>query len=162
MQVLDNYDFNFNKAFQLVLNFCSFELSSFFFDIRKDTLYCEDQKSLLVNSTKTVMSYVFEVLISWLTPIIPFTTEEAWQCWKLLLTQKLKKVVIFYNRMTLIQFGKMTKLRLNGLRFFKLEMLFYFLQKKNNKEIKSVMEANVEFYFKNKSYNDIFRIHNFK
>ena len=84
MQVLDNYEsFNFNKAFQLVLNFCSFELSSFFFDIRKDTLYCEDQKSLLVNSTKTVMSYVFEVLISWLTPIIPFTTEEAWQCWKL-------------------------------------------------------------------------------
>ena len=75
LQVLDNYEsFNFNKAFQLVLNFCSFELSSFFFDIRKDTLYCEDQKSLLVNSTKTVMSYVFEVLISWLTPIIPFTT----------------------------------------------------------------------------------------
>ena len=77
------YDsFNFNKVFQLVLSFCSSELSSFFFDIRKDSLYCDSKESEKVKSTKFVMKIVFEYLIRWLSPIIPFTTEEAWQCWK--------------------------------------------------------------------------------
>ena len=77
------YDsFNFNKVFQLVLNFCNVELSSFFFDIRKDSLYCDSLESEKVKSTKFVMKIVFEYIIRWLSPIIPFTTEEAWQCWK--------------------------------------------------------------------------------
>ena len=75
-------EFNFSKAFQIILNFCNAELSAFFFDIRKDSLYCDSTNSLSVNSTKTVMSLLFENLIRWLSPIIPFTTEEAWQSWK--------------------------------------------------------------------------------
>ena len=74
------YDsFSFNKVFQNVLGFCSVELSSFFFDIRKDSLYCDSLTSEKVKSTKFVMKIVFEYLIRWLSPIIPFTTEEAWQ-----------------------------------------------------------------------------------
>ena len=52
------------------------------FDIRKDSLYCDSSTSEKVKSTKFVMKFVFEYLITWLSPIIPFTTEEAWQCWK--------------------------------------------------------------------------------
>ena len=38
--------------------------------------------SLKVNQTKTVLNYVFNCLIRWISPIIPFTSEEAWQSWK--------------------------------------------------------------------------------
>ena len=82
-QINSFYDsFSFNKVFQLILSFCNVELSSFFFDIRKDSLYCDSIKSEKVKSTKFVMKIVFKYLIRWLSPIIPFTTEEAWQCWK--------------------------------------------------------------------------------
>ena len=57
--------YNFNKIFQLILSFCSQELSTLFFDIRKDTLYCEKIDSLKVNQTKTVLNYVFNCLIRW-------------------------------------------------------------------------------------------------
>ena len=66
----------------MILHFCSQELSAFFFDIRKDALYCDEKDSLVVQSTKTVMADVFQCLIRWLAPIIPFTSEEAWQCWR--------------------------------------------------------------------------------
>ena len=46
------------------------------------SLYCEKSDSLKVNQTKTVLSYVFNCLIKWISPIIPFTAEEAWQSWK--------------------------------------------------------------------------------
>ena len=58
-------EFNFSKAFQIILNFCNTELSAFFFDIRKDSLYCDSSNSLSVNSSKTVMSFLFENLIRW-------------------------------------------------------------------------------------------------
>ena len=48
-------EYNFSKAFQNILSFCNNELSSFFFDIRKDNLYCDNIDSYIVNSTKTVM-----------------------------------------------------------------------------------------------------------
>ena len=75
-------EFNFNKVYQIVLNFCNSELSSFFFDVRKDSLYCNSPKSQIVKSTKSVMIIIFEFLIRWLSPLIPFTMEEAWQCWR--------------------------------------------------------------------------------
>ena len=61
-------EFSFYKAFQLILSFCSQELSSLFFDIRKDVLYCESLDSDIVKSTKTVMTDVFQYLIRWLSP----------------------------------------------------------------------------------------------
>ena len=82
-EITEAYDaFNFHRVFQMILNFCSQELSALFFDIRKDALYCDKNNSLNVRSSKTVMTDVFDCLIRRLAPIIPFTTEEAWQCWK--------------------------------------------------------------------------------
>ena len=77
------YDsFSFNKVFQAVLNFCNVELSSFF-DIRKDSLYCDSLSSEKNKINKICDEDCFEYIIEWLSPIIPFTTEEAWQCWRL-------------------------------------------------------------------------------
>ena len=54
----------------------------FFFDIRKDNLYCDKIDSNIVNSTKTVMRILFINLIRLISPITPFTSEEAWQSWR--------------------------------------------------------------------------------
>ena len=75
-------EYNFSKAFQNILSFCNNELSSFFFDIRKDNLYCDNVGSNIVNSTKTVMRILFINLIRLISPITPFTSEEAWQSWR--------------------------------------------------------------------------------
>ena len=75
-------NFNFNKAFQIILSFCSQELSAIFFDVRKDSFYCDNPESLKVKCSKTVLWYTFNCLVRWLSPIIPFTVEEAWQVWR--------------------------------------------------------------------------------
>jgi isoleucyl-tRNA synthetase len=59
-------------------DFCSNDLSSLFFDIRRDVLYCDRPDSLRRRACRTVMDLVFERLTVWLAPILPFTMEEAW------------------------------------------------------------------------------------
>ncbi len=75
-------NYNFYSVYQIISNFCNNELSSLFFDVRKDTLYCDQKKSLKRNSARTVMVDVFKTLINWLSPVLVFTSEEAWQTWK--------------------------------------------------------------------------------
>ena len=70
--------YDFKRAFQAISNFCIIDLSAFYFDIRKDTLYCEPDDSLMRLSTLTVIDKIFDCLTIWLSPMIPFTTEEAW------------------------------------------------------------------------------------
>jgi isoleucyl-tRNA synthetase len=68
--------------FQLVsrnlLELCQNELSSLFFDIRRDSLYCDAPDSLRRRAARTVMDAAFERLTIWLAPLLPFTMEEAW------------------------------------------------------------------------------------
>ena len=59
--------------------FCNNDLSAFYFDIRKDRLYCDDPQSFERRVTRSVMAIVFENLSAWLAPILSFTAEEAWQ-----------------------------------------------------------------------------------
>jgi len=72
-------DFHFHALFSELNNFCSIELSAYYFDIRKDTLYCERPDSTLRRATRTVLDEVFNCLSAWLAPFICFTAEEAWQ-----------------------------------------------------------------------------------
>ena len=82
-KVLINYkSYNFLNALKDISNFCNQDLSTIFFDVRKDYLYCESPNSILRRSVRTVLVDVFYSLVSWLSPLIPFTTEEAWQCWR--------------------------------------------------------------------------------
>ena len=78
--VLNNYEiFEYQKVFTLIFNFCTNELSSFYFDIRKDSLYCDAKSSKVRLSTQTVLDILFHHLLRLLAPILCFTIEEAWQ-----------------------------------------------------------------------------------
>ena len=79
-EVISNYKiFEFQKVFSSIFNFCTNDLSSFYFDIRKDTLYCDTKENKIRRSTRTVLDILFHNLISLLAPILCFTSEEAWQ-----------------------------------------------------------------------------------
>ncbi|MEO1303471.1 MAG: isoleucine--tRNA ligase [Pseudomonadota bacterium] len=68
---------DFKRIMSAVLNFCSVDLSAVYFDIRKDSLYCDAPSDLRRRSARTVMAAILERLLAWLAPIMPFTTEEA-------------------------------------------------------------------------------------
>ena len=69
----------FHSLFTELHNFCTVELSAFYFDIRKDTVYCDSADSTTRRAARTVLDQVFHCLTAWLAPFICFTAEEAWQ-----------------------------------------------------------------------------------
>jgi isoleucyl-tRNA synthetase len=75
-KAVDSYTF---QAFYSELNtFCSSDLSAFYFDIRKDSLYCDNANNEVRRSARTVLYEVFKCLTAWLAPVICYTAEEAW------------------------------------------------------------------------------------
>ncbi len=73
------YDaFDFKKIARALIDFANIELSAFYFDIRKDTLYCDAPSSLRRRAALAVIRKTFDCLVTWLAPMLPFTTEEAW------------------------------------------------------------------------------------
>ncbi len=73
---LDKYDFN--HLLTTLHDFCNGDLSAFYFDIRKDSLYCDRTDSTRRRAARTVMALVFDHLVLWLAPFLSFTAEEAW------------------------------------------------------------------------------------
>ncbi len=59
-------------------NFCSADLSAFYFDIRKDTVYCDRPDAALRRAARTVLDTLHRCLTTWLSPVLVFTAEEAW------------------------------------------------------------------------------------
>ncbi len=77
--VRDGYDaFEFKKIARALIDFSNIELSAFYFDIRKDALYCDAPSSLRRRAALAVIRKIFDCTVTWLAPMIPFTTEEAW------------------------------------------------------------------------------------
>jgi isoleucyl-tRNA synthetase len=70
--------YDFIDVIRPLSDFCSNDLSALFFDIRRDALYCDRPDSMRRRACRTIMDMVFERLTLWLSPLIPFTTEEAW------------------------------------------------------------------------------------
>ncbi len=71
-------DFDYKRVFSALFNFCTVDLSAFYFDIRKDALYCDPYDSLTRRASLTVLEEVFSCLTAWLAPMLCFTMEEAW------------------------------------------------------------------------------------
>ena len=72
---------NSYKFFRIIAeinDFCSHDLSSFYFDIRKDSLYCDHSTDETRKAARFTFYHLFSVLIKWLSPCLVFTTEEAW------------------------------------------------------------------------------------
>ena len=74
----DGYSrFDFQGVFQAIFTFATSDLSAFYFDIRKDALYC-DGDTLNRRAARTVLDLVFHRLTTWLAPVLVFTMEEVW------------------------------------------------------------------------------------
>ncbi|MBP7253156.1 MAG: isoleucine--tRNA ligase [Alphaproteobacteria bacterium] len=71
-------EFDFNRVMVTLHEFCAVDLSAFYFDIRKDSLYCDRADSDRRRATRTVLEQLFESLTVWLSPFLCFTAEEAW------------------------------------------------------------------------------------
>ena len=77
--VADAYKvYDYKRVAALITNFMNVELSAFYFDIRKDALYCDPLSSVKRCSTRTVMNELFHCLTTWWAPILVFTMEEVW------------------------------------------------------------------------------------
>ncbi|RWP35709.1 MAG: isoleucine--tRNA ligase [Mesorhizobium sp.] len=73
------YDaFEFKRITRTLLDFMVVELSAFYFDVRKDALYCEAPSSVKRKASVQVVRHLFDCLVKWLAPMLPFTMEEAW------------------------------------------------------------------------------------
>jgi isoleucyl-tRNA synthetase len=76
-------DFDFNTYVRALTDFCNEDLSAFYFDIRKDVLYCEVNPESGSQTDKrrayrTMLDTLFQALVRWLSPVLVFTTEEVW------------------------------------------------------------------------------------
>ena len=73
----NNYDFH--NLYKELLNFCTVDLSAFYFDIRKDTLYCDSKETNKRKSTIILLNIILNSLLKWFAPILSFTTEEIYR-----------------------------------------------------------------------------------
>ena len=71
--------YDFKVAFHALMNFCVVDLSSVYFDIRKDSLYCDAPSALRRRAVRTVMDEVFKRLCIWFAAVMVYTCEEAWE-----------------------------------------------------------------------------------
>ncbi|EJK80068.1 isoleucine--tRNA ligase [Agrobacterium sp. SHOUNA12C] len=77
--VRESYDaFDFKRIARALIDFSNVELSAFYFDVRKDALYCDAPSSLRRRAALAVIRTIFDCMVTWLAPMLPFTTEEAW------------------------------------------------------------------------------------
>jgi len=75
-EAYESYDYK--RIVAALSNFMNIDLSAFYFDIRKDALYCDPLSSVRRRASLTVLDQVFDALTAWLAPILVFTMEEAW------------------------------------------------------------------------------------
>ena len=71
-------DFDYKRIFAALSSFMTSDLSAFYFDIRKDTLYCDPISSVKRKASLTVIDNLFRCTVIWLAPMLCFTAEESW------------------------------------------------------------------------------------
>ncbi len=140
-----NYDFH--NLYKELLNFCTVDLSAFYFDIRKDTLYCDPVNSDKRQSCITVLNILLNSLLKWFAPILSFTTEEIYQ----LVSKKNKSIHLenfidfpkkFENQNLSKKWSELIKIR--DICNISIE------EKRASKEIGSSLEAELNVKFNNK------------
>ena len=145
---LKNY--NFHKFYKELLNFCTSELSSFYFDIRKDVLYCDDLNSVKRKNCVIILNIILECLLKWLAPVFVFTTEEIFN-----LINKSETSIhetIFPKIPESWEESKLT-IRWKELYQIKQDVNIAIEEKRSNKEIGSSLEADISIYANEKEFN---------
>ena len=132
--------YNFHALYKEVLNFCTVDLSAFYFDIRKDTLYCDKVDSEKRKSTILFLNILLDILLKWFAPILSFTTEEIYS-----LIQKDKKSIHLENFPEIPSKWKNNKLESKWVELIKIrEVCNSSIEiKRASKEIGSSLEANL-------------------
>ena len=135
---LKNY--NFHKIYKDLLNFCTLDLSSFYFDIRKDILYCDDLESQKRKNCIVVLNIILECLLKWFAPIFVFTTEEIFS-----LIQKKEKSIheLSYPEIPKNWKNDILNERWNNLYQIRQEVNIAIEEKRSSKEIGSSLEADL-------------------
>ena len=139
-------NYNFHKLYKELLNFCTLDLSSFYFDIRKDVLYCDSINSKKRRNCVIVLNIILESLLKWFAPILVFTTEEIYS-----LVNKDNSESIHENNFVKIPDNwKNDKLneKWNNLFKIKQEANIAIEEKRANKEIGSSLEAEIKLILK--------------
>ena len=144
-----NYDFH--NLYKELLNFCTVDLSAFYFDIRKDTLYCDPKDSEKRKSTLLLLNIILNSLLKWFAPILSFTTEEIYQ-----LVSKKEKSIHLEKFLNFPKNFKNTELNNKWVQLIKIRDIcnMSIEEKRSNKEIGSSLEASLEINI-NKQLFDI-------
>ena len=75
-------EFDYKTVVAHLAAFMNSELSAFYFDIRKDTLYCDPPSSVARKAALTAIDMICDAILKWLAPVLSFTTEEAWRLYR--------------------------------------------------------------------------------
>jgi isoleucyl-tRNA synthetase len=144
---LKNY--NFHKLYKELLNFCSLDLSSFYFDIRKDVLYCDSLSSKKRKDCIVVLNLLLECLLKWFAPIFVFTTEEIYS-----LINKNEESIHEQNFAEIPLSWKNVNLNKKWKSLFKIkqEANIAIEQKRSAKEIGSSLEAEIEIFVNSEDF----------
>ncbi len=142
--------YNFHALYRDLLNFCTIDLSSFYFDIRKDCLYCDSVDSFKRKSCIRVLSIILESLLTWFAPILSFTTEEIFSLVKdskensIHIKKFIEIPLKWKNESLQKKWEKILSIR--NISNISIE------EKRANKEIGSSLEANIDIKLKKKLY----------
>ena len=128
-----------------LLNFCTVDLSAFYFDIRKDTLYCDSKDSKKRQSTIILLNVILNSLLRWFAPILSFTTEEIYRLYQMIiksihLTKFLDFPKTFKNENLNQKWLELIKIR--NVCNISIE------EKRASKEIGSSLEAEIKIQFR--------------
>ncbi len=140
-----NYDFH--NLYKELLNFCTVDLSAFYFDIRKDSLYCDPIDSKKRKSTILLLNTILNSLLKWFAPILSFTTEEIYRLiFKDSKSIHLEKFLNFPNNF------ENEKLYQKWLELIKIRNIcnISIEEKRANKEIGSSLEADLNIHLDKK------------
>ncbi len=140
-----NYDFH--NLYKELLNFCTVDLSAFYFDIRKDSLYCDPIDSKKRKSTILLLNIILNSLLKWFAPILSFTTEEIYRLlFKDSKSIHLEKFLNFPNNF------ENEKLYQKWLDLIKIRNIcnISIEEKRANKEIGSSLEADLNIHLDKK------------
>jgi isoleucyl-tRNA synthetase len=142
--------YDFHNLYKELLNFCTVDLSAFYFDIRKDALYCDPKSSEKRKSCIITLNIILESLLKWFAPILSFTTEEIF-----ILTNKNKKSIHLEKFIKYPRIFENKKLNEKWLELKKIRDIcnISIEAKRASKEIGSSLEADLTINLNEKLFN---------
>ena len=150
---IKNYfkEYSFHKLYKELLQFCSQDLSAFYFDIRKDAFYCEPVNSKIRKASIKFLNITLDILLRWFAPIISFTTEEIYK-----IIYNNEKSIHLENFSTIPEkwLNKSLGNKWNQLKLVRQVCNVAIEVKRTNKELGSSLEADLEIFL-DKKYLDL-------